>query len=90
MTRLHWSRLIFNRFTPFKLVGAALLLVSLKGAGQQSAELASLHGVIRDAEVREQAIASARQSVLEAGLLVQSEIDSAVPPMMAAAIASSS
>ena len=52
MTRLHWSRLIFNRFTPFKLVGAALLLVSLKGAGQQSAELASLHGVIRDAEGR--------------------------------------
>ena len=37
------------------------------------------HGVIRDAEVREQAIASARQSVLEAGLLVQGEIDSAVP-----------
>ena len=52
MTRLHWSRLIFNRFTPFKLVGAALLLVSLKGAGQQSAELATLHGVIRDAEGR--------------------------------------
>jgi tetratricopeptide (TPR) repeat protein len=52
MTRLYWSRLIFNRFTPLKLVGAALLLVSLKGAGQQSAELASLQGAIRDAEGR--------------------------------------
>jgi tetratricopeptide (TPR) repeat protein len=52
MTRLYWSRLTLNRFTPLKLVGAALLLVSLKGAGQQPAELASLHGAIRDAEGR--------------------------------------
>jgi tetratricopeptide (TPR) repeat protein len=52
MARLYWSRLIFNRFTPLKLAGAALLLVSLRGAGQQSAELASLDGVIRDAEGR--------------------------------------
>jgi tetratricopeptide (TPR) repeat protein len=52
MTRLCWSRLIFNRFTPLTLVGAALLFASLKVAGQQSAELASLHGVIRDAEGR--------------------------------------
>ena len=62
MTRLYRPQLIFKRFTPLKLVGAVLLLVSLKGAGQQSAELASLHGVIRDAGGR---------PVAQAGIVLQ-------------------
>jgi tetratricopeptide (TPR) repeat protein len=50
MTHLYRPRLIFNHFTPLKLVSVAVLLVSLNGAGQQSADLASLHGVIRDGD----------------------------------------
>ena len=50
MTCLYWPRLIFNSFTLLKLVSFAFLLASLNGAGQQSAEPASLHGIIRDAD----------------------------------------
>jgi tetratricopeptide (TPR) repeat protein len=57
MPRLYWPRLVFNRFEPLNLVNIALLLVSLNlvslnGVGQQPADLASLHGVVRDADGR--------------------------------------
>jgi tetratricopeptide (TPR) repeat protein len=50
MTRLYLPRLVSNHLKPLNLVSITLLLVSLNGAGQQAADLGTLHGVIRDAE----------------------------------------
>jgi tetratricopeptide (TPR) repeat protein len=50
MARLYLPRLVSNRFKPLNRVSITLLLVSLNGVGQQSADLASLHGFVRDAE----------------------------------------
>src|ERR1700751_47220 len=50
MARLYLPRLVSNRFKPLNPLSITLLLVSLNGVGQQSADLASLHGLVRDAE----------------------------------------
>ena len=58
MSRLHRPRLTFSRFTSLQLLHVSVLLASLCGFGQQSTELASLHGVIRDPEGKPVAQAS--------------------------------